>query len=154
MIIRRANLNDFEELKEIKLLSKKGELKYSETINPIEENKEDYFRYLKKDLTYINRGTFIAIDNKKIIGIVLAQYYKPLPISKHSKKGYISNLYVKEEYRKKGIAIKLVKKAEEWLKKNKVSHITLEIHVKNKPALNLYRKFGFKDYTLKLSKKI
>ncbi len=154
MIIRRATLDDFEALKEIKLLSKKEELKYSESIRPIEDNKEDYFRYLKKDLFYKSRGVFIAVDSSKVIALILAQWFKPLPISKFKKKGYISNLYILEEYRKKGIAKKLIKKAEEWLKDAGTQHISLEIHVDNKPALDLYKKLGYEDYTLKLSKKI
>ena len=108
MEIRRATIEDFEALKEIKLLSKKEELKYSDTINPIGDNEANYFKYLKKDLTYINRGIFIAIENKKIIGMVLAQYFNPLPISKYSRKGYISNLYVLKGYRGTGIGNKLI----------------------------------------------
>jgi ribosomal protein S18 acetylase RimI-like enzyme len=47
-----------------------------------------------------------------------------------------------------------VLKAKEWLKKNHTEHVTLEIHIDNKPALELYRKLGFNKYTMKLSKKI
>ena len=149
-----ATKDDFEALKEIKILSKKEELKYSETLNPIDDNKEDYFRYLQKDLKYINRGIFIAIIDEKIVGMILAQYFKPLPISLYKKKGYISNLFIKKEFRKKGIGKKLVETVIDWLKRNKTEHVTLEIHKDNKSALELYHKMGFNDYTVKLSKKI
>ena len=86
--------------------------------------------------------------------MILAQYFKPLPISKYYKKGYISNLFVMKKYRQKGIGKKLVQKAEEWLRKNGAHHATLEIHVDNKSALNFYHGLGFKDYTMKLSKKV
>lgn len=154
MNIRRATKDDFEALKEIKLLSKQEELKYSESIRPIDENKEDYFRYLKKDLKYINRGLFIAEDDGKIVGMILAQYYDPLPISKYKRKGYISNLFIMQDYRGKGLGVKLIETAEGWLKRNKTEHITLEIHKDNKAALSLYRKVGYKDYTVKLEKGI
>ncbi len=101
MKIRRATMEDFEKLKEIKILSKNEEIKYSNTLNPISENKESYYFYLKKDLTYKSRGVFIALDNNKVIGIILAQYFKPLAISKYSKKGYISNLYILKSHRRK-----------------------------------------------------
>ena len=154
MVIRKASIKDFEALKEIKLLSKKEELKYSPTLKQIVKNKENYFSYLKKDLSHNNRAVFIALDNKKVVGMILAQSFKPLPISKFQKKGYISNLYVLNGYRKKGIGKKLVNYVLRWLKKKNVSHITLEIHVDNKPALKLYHKLGFKDYTIKLAKEI
>jgi ribosomal protein S18 acetylase RimI-like enzyme len=152
--IRKATEEDFNSLKEIKLLSKKEELKYSEAIKDIDDNKEQYYNYLKKDLRYINRGIFIAIKGRKIMGMVLAQYFKPLPISKYHRKGYISNLYIIQQYRNIGIGKELVLKAKEWLKKNHTEHVTLEIHIDNKPALELYRKLGFNKYTMKLSKKI
>lgn len=154
MKIRRAIMGDFENLKEIKLLSKNEEIKYSDTLNPISENKESYYFYLKKDLTYKSRGVFIALEGKEVIGIILAQYFKPLVISKYSKKGYISNLYIVESHRRKKIGEKLAEHALKWLKKNDVGHVTLEIHVDNKAALKLYNKLGFKDYTVKLAKDI
>ena len=63
MNIRKATIDDFEALKELKILSKKEELKYSETIKPIEETKERYLSYMRRDLTIDNRAIFIAIDN-------------------------------------------------------------------------------------------
>ena len=154
MQVRRANMDDLEALKEIKLLSKKEELKYSESIKPVDKNKEHYLRYLKRDLSYKSRGIFIALDKKKIVAFILAQWFKPLPISKFKRKGYISNLYVKKSYRRKGLGVKLVKKAEQWLKENKVQYISLEIHVENKDAIGWYMGLGYRDYTKKLSKKI
>ncbi|MCH8328883.1 MAG: hypothetical protein IIB81_00650, partial [Nanoarchaeota archaeon] len=81
MIIRKATIKDFESLKEIKILSKREELKYSDTLKSIDRNKKNYFSYLKKDLTHKNRAVFIALENKKVIGSILAQYFEPLPIS-------------------------------------------------------------------------
>lgn len=154
MIIRKAAIKDFEKLKEIKILSKKEELKYSDTLKSLGKNKEIYFSYLKKDLMHKNRSIFIALENKKVIGMVLAQCFEPLPISKFQKKGYISNLYVLKGSRKRGIGKKLVIPVLKWLKEKNVGHITLEIHVNNKPAIKLYRRLGFEDYTIKLAKKI
>ncbi len=154
MIIRKATIKDFEALKDIKTLSKKEELKYSQTLNTIDKNKERYFSYLKRDLTIDNRAVFIALKEDKIIGMVLAKHFKPLSISKYSKKGYISNLYVCKGYRNKEIGKELSKHALKWIKENNTHHVTLEIHIDNKAAISLYHALGFKDYTIKLAKKI
>jgi len=77
-----------------------------------------------------------------------------LRISKFTRKGYVSNLYIKKNYRYKGIGKKLLNISLKWLKENNVKYISLEIHLKNKNALKFYRDLGFKDYTLKLAKKI
>lgn len=154
MMIRKATLDDFEALKELKILSKEAELQYSETLKPIEETKERYLSYMRRDLTFEHRAIFIAEEKGGIIGSCLVKHFKPLLISKYQKKGYISNVYVLEDYRRKGIAQKLISRAEEWLKENGVHHLALEIHIDNLPAINLYHKNGFKDYTVKMNKKI
>ena len=153
MQIRKATIKDYELLKEIKLLAKSEELKYSETLKPIDETKERYLSYLRLDLTNEKRAIFIAEEDNKTIGIILVKYFNPLLISKFSKKGYISNVYILEKHRRKGVAQKLIDKGESWLKEKGVHHLTLEIHKDNTPAIALYHKKGFNDYTIKMSKK-
>lgn len=53
----------------------------------------------------------------------------------------INYIYVKEEYRKKGIATKLL---QELIKENHdKENITLEVNENNQNAINLYKKLGF-----------
>ena len=152
MIIRKATIEDFEKLKDIKLESKKDEMKYSDSLKPLSKTIDIYFEYFKAELNKKNSSVFIAED-KKPVGIIIATYFIPLRISKFARKGYVSNLYVKKNYRSKGIGKKLLNISLKWLKKNKVKYISLEIHLENEKALKFYRNLGFKDYTLKLAKK-
>lgn len=152
MKVRKATMDDFEELMKLKILSKKEELKYSETLKPLNKTKKYYSKYLKADFNSDHRIIFVAIENEKIIGMIGGKFYKTIPILKHPKKGYISNLYIAKAHRKKGIAKKLISRMLKWFKQNGVPHISLEIHVDNMAAQNLYHKLGFKDYTIKLVK--
>ena len=153
MIIRKASINDFEKLKTIKLESKKDEMQYSDSLKGLNKTTEIYFEYFKAELKKKNSAVFIA-EEEKPIGIIIVTYFKPLRISKFARKGYISNLYVQKNYRNKGIGKKLVNISLKWLKENKVEYVSLEIHLENKDALNFYTEKGFKDYTIKLHKKI
>ena len=153
MIIRKATIEDFEKLKDIKLESKKDEMKYSDSLKSLSKTIDIYFEYFKAELRKKNSAVFIAED-KGPIGIIIATYFMPLRISKFTRKGYVSNLYVKKNYRNNGIGKKLLNISLKWLKENKVKYISLEIHLENKNALKFYRNLGFKDYTLKLAKKI
>ena len=154
MRIRKATLDDFEALKRFKILSKKEEWRYSETLKPLKETREKYLEYLKTDLTRQWRAIFIAIEDDKIVGMVMGKRYNTISISKYKRKGYISNLYIDKDCRKKGIGGKLILHTLKWLKKQGVPHTTVEIHIKNQAAKNLYCKLGFKDYTIKLTKNI
>lgn len=154
MNIRKAGIEDYEKIKPFKLLSKKEELKYSETLKPLEETEEKYLEYLKNDLNKLWRVFFIAEEDNKIIGIIQVKKYKTISISKFEWKGYMSNLYIDKNHRGKGIAQKLFQACFDWLKENKVHHISLEIHKDNKIALQLANKMGFKEYTVKMTKEI
>lgn len=154
--IRKATMDDFDELFRLRLLSKREELKYSSTLKSIRKSKHYYHEYLKLDLTKEGRVMFVAVDGEKIVGAILGKFFTPLRISKYHKrgKGHISNLYVDKEHRKIGVAERLVQRVLEWLKENKVPHASLEIHLDNVAAQNLYRKVGFRGFTVKMVKEV
>ena len=55
--------------------------------------------------------------------------------------GYVTNVAVLPEYRRQGIAQKLILKELE----NEMNFITLEVRKSNAPAINLYQKMGFEN---------
>lgn len=56
---------------------------------------------------------------------------------------------VVESYQKNGIATKLLNYMIEDCEKSDVKNITLEVHINNNKAINLYKKFGFKQVALR-----
>jgi ribosomal protein S18 acetylase RimI-like enzyme len=154
MGIRKATIRDFEKLKDIKLKSKIEERKYNKSLKPINKVEKRYFYYLKRDLTFKDRAIFIAIENDKIIGIILGKIIDTLSIAKFKKRGYISNLYILPEHRRKGVAKRMVRELMRWFKVNNIKNLRLEVYSKNRPALNVYNELGFKEYATKMKKDI
>jgi len=62
---------------------------------------------------------------------------------------YIDNLAVDKNYRKKGIAGKMLSFAEDIARKNDKSYLTLWVAADNKNAYNLYKKSGFTDISIR-----
>ncbi len=58
--------------------------------------------------------------------------------------GHITNVAVHPDYRRNGIAKKLVTKLINYAKKNEIEKMTLEVRTGNTAAIELYSKFGFK----------
>ncbi len=56
---------------------------------------------------------------------------------------HLHNIAVSNEYRKKGIALKLMEKMLNFSKENKVKAVFLEVSSSNLPACKLYEKKGF-----------
>jgi ribosomal-protein-alanine N-acetyltransferase len=59
--------------------------------------------------------------------------------------GYITNVAVLPEYRRKGIASAVLRKMIEESLAEGVTDITLEVRVSNVPAIALYKSFGFEE---------
>lgn len=63
--------------------------------------------------------------------------------------GYITNICVHPEYRCLGYASMLINKVIDYSNQNNLDFITLEVRESNCNAINLYKKFGFKEVGLR-----
>lgn len=57
--------------------------------------------------------------------------------------GYISNVATAPEFRRLGVADKLIYALEEKAREKKLAFLTLEVRQSNTPAISLYQKHGF-----------
>lgn len=76
---------------------------------------------------------FVAELNGEVVGYIV--------FSKILDEVHLENIAVDERWRRKGIGSKLL---EFLIEKNKESSIFLEVRPSNTPAINLYKKYGFK----------
>ncbi len=154
MRVRKATQKDFDEILKLKLASKKEERKWNKELMPVEKVERYYKDYLANDLKSRWRIVLIAEEEDRIIGVITGRTYRTLYIAGYERFGYISNLYVKKEFRRKAVAKKLVSEITKWFKKRKAVKITLELYELNTPAISLYHKLGFSNYSIKMRKKI
>ena len=110
------------------------------------------------DIEKNNIKYFIAKDNKKIIG---SCFICIIPNLTHNGEyiGFIENVIVDENYRKKGIGKKLIEMAIEYAKESNCYKVTLQSGITRKNAHKFYEKIGFngegkKAYELRFPKKI
>lgn len=75
----------------------------------------------------------VAIVDDKVVGYMGLQIF--------SGEGYVTNVAVLPEYRRQGIAQKLISSQLE----NEMSFITLEVRESNLSAISLYKKMGFEN---------
>ncbi|MCJ1388964.1 N-alpha-acetyltransferase mak3 [Xylographa bjoerkii] len=94
-----------------------------------------YFLYQWGDLCFMALNPADAL-----IGVIIS---KLEPHRGGSLRGYIAMLAVKEEYRGKGIATKLVRMAIDTMIEKDADEIALETEVTNTAAMKLYERLGF-----------
>jgi len=56
----------------------------------------------------------------------------------------LNDVFVKEEYRGKGIGKKLLKTALEWFDQKRIQRIELRVDAKNREAIAFYKEHDFK----------
>ena len=80
-------------------------------LNPVDDSREGIDRYLKR-----NPNTcFVAVDGDKLIGVILTGH--------DGRRAIIHHMCVHPDYRRMGIAAKLLHEAEEALKKEGIQKI-------------------------------
>lgn len=112
--------------------------------------KKEFYKHTKKFFTNPNYCVLIAEINKKPIGTIQG-YVKKTWLYKY-KVGYVDNLFVIKEFRGKGIAIKLRNELWKWFRSKKLKYLSVDVFYFNKHAREIYKKWGFKPYTLHLKK--
>ena len=80
---------------------------------------------------------FLAKDGEKVIGY--GGMYTVLD------EGYVTNIGVLPEYRRKGIGSKILKELINFSIEKSLSFITLEVRVSNVAAIELYKTFEFNE---------
>ncbi|KTW27659.1 hypothetical protein T552_02100 [Pneumocystis carinii B80] len=83
------------------------------------------------------------LEKKKKKDIIVGTIICKLENHKKCLRGYIAMIAVKKEYRRKGIASKMVEKVLSIMKEKNTDEVILETEVTNKEAIILYENFGF-----------
>jgi ribosomal protein S18 acetylase RimI-like enzyme len=147
--LRKATKKDFEKynnlnqemLKEYsKIIGKKIKL------SSLNESKKIFANVLNDKNNYL----LLAEMDNKIIGYIFGSVCE----SVCSKKGYIEDIFVKKSERGKEVASQLIKEFIKILKEKKMGKISLSVNIKNKVALSLYKKRGFKIIKYEMEKKL
>lgn len=128
MIIKETQNNDIDFLYLCQLLEKTHK-------NIIQEQRNKGANCLKNLEKY--KTIFIAYEDEKPVGCIAITKVENEICN-------IGRLFVKERYRNRGIATKLLNKAEKYAKKESARVLRLDTYERFVEAVRLYEKFGFK----------
>ena len=125
MEIRKMTIQDYEKVYELWMSCK------NMGFNDIDDSKEGISRFLERN----PNTSFVAIENEKLIGIILGGH--------DGRRGYIYHLSVNENYRKNGIGSGLVKNCLDAFKQEKISKVALLVFKYNEVGNLFWEKQGF-----------
>ena len=140
---RKATIDDIETLLQIRIDFMR-DVKSVTTDDDEKVMREANAEYLNETLPDGSFIQWLAADNGKIIATGSVSFYK-LPPNRwrpNGKVAYIANMFTYPEYRKQGIATKLLSLSVEDAKSRGCKQVLLDATAMGKP---LYEKFGFTD---------
>lgn len=152
MNIRKAKIEDYDKVmelyKELYDAEKIFDKNLSSTYNVSEKQKEEIQKRIKSRKEIF----LVAEEDDKIIGLIDGYI---IDNSNHIEKvGYLDHLCVNKKYRKLGIGENLIQEFSNKMKNKNVTYLKLNAFEKNLPAIALYEKLGFEEYSIYYMKKI
>ena len=132
-IIKEATVEDSEKIGEVFDLYRQFYKKNPDKIISVE--------YIKQRLTNKESTIFFVEEDNVCIGIV--QLYVTFDSLELSKKIILYDLFVRPEYRKKGIGAMLMDASKDFAENNGISGIELSTAISNGTAQRLYESLGY-----------
>ena len=116
-----------------------------EMLSVVNEGKTFDDAFVERSRDYFTNGaqtTVLAFDGENAVGCATICYVRVTPTFSHptGKRAHIMNVYVREEYRRRGIAREMMEILLDEAKSRGVSQITLDATESGRP---LYKSLGF-----------
>lgn len=148
--IKEAVKDDIKEINNLLTDLIQDERQYDENINKNYTVEDYYEQFWEKEDSCI----IVAKDeNNNILGYGFG-FIMNYGNVYDNKVSQLDAVYIKPEYRKKGIARQIIQYFTEWSKRNEVSYIELKVCNNNSKAIELYEKEGFLTDKRILKKKL
>jgi len=112
------------------------------------DGKRKWARYLEERFSEISTKLIVAEEEGEIVGFMLCLLSPNTPVFKDRKIGVISDVYVLEERRRKGVTKSMLNRAIKWFEKNKVRSVQLGVAFDNFEARAAWRQVGFEPYII------
>lgn len=130
--------------------------KYSELNKARIDKKEgkNFAVGLKKDLAKKKKLIFVAECENKVVGYVYCFIGHWSWSDNPPKTLRIEDICVLKTYQKSGVATKLLNEVIKIAEKNKVKFISLNVWLKNKVAIDFYKRNKFEDFSIEMIRKV
>ncbi len=155
MKIRKAQIKDLSEIDEI---YQEGQLDEEEN-KFSRKSKKEILKELDKSKKLRLNGFRKAINSSKEKFLVLEEKDKLIGfgdavLSNKKRNAEVALIYVKREYRRKGIGKKLLKELLKWLKEKGESKVFVTMDIENNSSINLNKQAGFRESIVIMEKKL
>lgn len=149
MKIRKATNKDLDILTHFWFEEEKSNKRFHKHMKLRKNARELIYNFLRESFNKHDYICLIAEDNMDILGVIQGHIAKGYFLYDTDKFGHLATIFVKEEYRRKGIAKKLIERMMKWFKSKNIETVDLYVYSQNKDALKTWKRLNFRE-TMKL----
>lgn len=153
MKIRPARLNDVSDLQGLWIELMDHHSKLDSDYRLTENADSNWADYIRSKFENKNAALIVAVCDERLVGYIGALVREYPPVYTIKKYGFIEEIAVTRNYRRKGIASQLWCAAEDWLLSQEVTRIKVNVDAANPESQSFFRNQGFLDSTETLLKK-
>ena len=106
----------------------------------------EFITHLREVMQKKDALTLVALEKGRVVAYSISFLFMRPPIFEERVYGFISDIAVKSDYRRKGIGEKLLDKMIEWFESQNVKRIELRVVAQNEVGYSFWRKHGFRDF--------
>ena len=89
---------------------------------------------------------YLCLEGDEPVGFIyVALRHEYVEGASSSPVGYVEGLYVRPEYRRRGIAHRLIEEATRWARKKGAKQLASDVEIENELSLDFHRAVGFNE---------
>ncbi len=123
---------------------------YHRDIEPVYARTEDaaakFEEHLKNLMASDDSQVLVALDRGEAVAYSISQISKRPPMVLQTEFGFISDLGVRSDYRRKGLGEQVLNRILEWFESRRVKRIELLVLSQNHTAVSFWKKHGFETF--------
>lgn len=156
MKIREAEPDETEEIVRELWLPLAREMEEVSQYNQLKENLEiqEVIEYKKGKIEEDEGFFFLAEEKGELLGFIAGEVKESAPIFSRGEKLKVNELFVKEKFRRNGVATLLLEDLERKATIRGCSTLELDVNKKNKSAQELYKSKGFRTERKRMVKEV
>lgn len=143
---RKAQPSDLD----ILLSFEQGIITAERPFDPTLKEGEIHYYDLAKMIAASDVEVIVAELNGEVIGSGYARIIQSKDYLKHNRHCYLGFMYVKPEYRGKGVNNLVLEALKQWTLDQGINELRLEVYNDNQPAIRAYEKAGFTPNLLEM----
>ena len=146
--IREARIGDLGDITDLWEQMAEHHSRLSHHFTVSEDGRDKYSKYLVRKFSEKSTKLIVATSGPKAVGYMLCLLSPNSPVFKERTLGIVSDVYVRPEFRKRGITKEMLKVGLRWFHRNKVATVQLSVAAANLEARAAWGQLGFKPHMM------